>query len=65
LENRIRSAETGNRKRKYQKEYQHHKGEWIELEKEIAKRRNVAVDETRFEDDESFMNVDDKDNIAM
>jgi hypothetical protein len=64
-ESRIRSAGTENRKRKYPKEYKHHKGEWIELEKEIAKRRNVLVNKTRFEDDESFMNVDNEDDISM
>jgi hypothetical protein len=58
LENRIRSAPSESRKRKYQNEYKHHKGEWIELEKQIAKKRNVAIDETRFIDDESFLSLD-------
>jgi hypothetical protein len=62
MEQKIRSASTESRKRKYQKEYKHRKGEWIELEKDIAKKRNIPpIDESRFVDDESFMSfgVDD------
>lgn len=61
MEQKIRSAATESRKRKYQKEYKHRKGEWIELEKDIAKKRNIPVDESRFVDDESFMSLDDDD----
>jgi hypothetical protein len=61
MEQKIRSAATKGRKRKYQKEYKHRKAEWIELENHIAKKRNIPVDESRFVDDESFMslNADD------
>jgi hypothetical protein len=61
IEQKIRSASTESRKRKYQKECKHCKGEWIELEKDIAKKRNIPIDESRFVDDKSFMSfgVDD------
>jgi phage terminase small subunit len=61
MEQKIRSAATESRKRKQQKEYKHCKGEWIELEKDIAKKRNIAIDESRFVDDKSFMSLDDDD----
>jgi hypothetical protein len=62
MEQKIRSAATESRKRMYQKEYKHRKGEWIELEKDIAKKRNIPVDEIRFVDDESFMTLGDDDS---
>lgn len=58
MEDLIQLADEKRARKRYKRLYKHYKDEYMDLERKVAKHRGVAVNESLFEDDESFLSVD-------